>query len=120
MLDPDNAKDSILDEVAWTDASLKEYLRPMLNVRGLTVTFDPYEEHSNVREVRLRMHLSAPKSALKYLYEVLNKIGQQGIETGYAEQSGDMFVYEHGQETRQMYVMVLVAKRFKEEPVLSE
>jgi hypothetical protein len=61
MLDPENAKESILDSLEWTEHELREYLREILTIYVTTkMTFDPYTISIDLRKIVIIAVLSVP------------------------------------------------------------
>lgn len=52
MLDPENAKESILDSLEWTEHELKKFVRDVLIMYATPkMTFDPYLISADLRKV---------------------------------------------------------------------
>lgn len=61
MIDLENLKDSILDDMLWTDHELKEIVRQAINKITTKMTFDNHEPAPvDTRRIRLKAIISCP------------------------------------------------------------
>jgi hypothetical protein len=74
MLDPDNAKESILESIQWTESEVKEFVRKVIvDVATSKMTFDPYLVQDDLRTIRLTAVLSVDGPAQPDVFSMLKR-----------------------------------------------
>lgn len=83
MIDPDNAKDSLLEEIVWSESALREHVRARINAPGIACTFEPSLLAGTSFEIWLRCLVACQGESVKKLFESLKRLEREGIILGY-------------------------------------
>jgi hypothetical protein len=74
MLDPDNPKDSILDDLLWTESELKEIVRQAINKITTKMTFDNHQPPPvDSRWIRAKAIISCPGGNQPEVFAAIRK-----------------------------------------------
>jgi predicted component of type VI protein secretion system len=78
LIDPDNPKESILDDLLWTEKELKEVVRREINKITNKATFDDTVNASDLRTIRLVAVLHCPGANQPEVFQAI-QAGLKGV-----------------------------------------